>query len=90
MARIRIDLALVQGGLAASREQARRLVMAGEVMVGDEVITKPGWLIRPDAALRVKQLPKYVSRGGLKLEGALEHFQIDVAGMTCLDVGAST
>lgn len=90
MARIRLDQALVQSGQAPSREQAKRLIMAGEVMLGDQVITKPGWLVRPDAVLNVKQPPKYVSRGGLKLEGALEHFQIDVHGLVAMDVGAST
>lgn len=90
MARIRLDQALVQGGQAPSREQARRLIMAGEVMLGDQVITKPGWLIRPDAVLTVRRPPRFVSRGGLKLEGALQHFQIDVAGLTAMDVGAST
>jgi 23S rRNA (cytidine1920-2'-O)/16S rRNA (cytidine1409-2'-O)-methyltransferase len=55
-----------------------------------EVITKPGWLVRPDAMITVRQPPRFVSRGGLKLEGALEHFGIDVTGLVCLDVGAST
>ncbi len=90
MARIRIDQALVQSGQAPSREQAKRLVMAGEVMLGDAVITKPGWLVRADAVLTVKQPPKFVSRGGLKMEGALEHFGVDVTGLTGMDVGAST
>lgn len=91
MARIRLDQALVQNGLAPSREQAKRLIMAGEVMIGEgEVITKPGWLVRTDAAITVRQPPRFVSRGGLKLEGALEHFGIEVAGHVCLDVGAST
>ncbi len=90
MARLRLDQALVQAGLAPSREQAKRLIMAGEVMQGDTVLTKPGWLVRPDAPLSVKQPPKFVSRGGLKLEGALEHFQIDVTGLVGMDVGAST
>lgn len=90
MARIRIDQALVQSGQAPSREQAKRLVMAGEVMLGDEVITKPGWLVRADAVLTVKQPPKFVSRGGLKMEGALVHFGVDVTGLTGMDVGAST
>jgi 23S rRNA (cytidine1920-2'-O)/16S rRNA (cytidine1409-2'-O)-methyltransferase len=90
MARIRIDQALVQSGQAPSREQAKRLVMAGEVMLGDEVITKPGWLVRADAVLTVKQPPKFVSRGGLKMEGALAHFGVDVTGLTGMDVGAST
>lgn len=90
MARIRLDQALVHKGQAPSREQARRLIMAGEVMVGDSVITKPGWLIREDANLTVKQPPKFVSRGGLKLEGALDHFHINVKGSVAMDVGAST
>ena len=90
MARIRLDLALVQRGLCPSREQAKRLIMAGEVMLGDEVISKPGWLVRDDAALKVKTPPRFVSRGGLKLEGALEHFGIDVIGLIAMDIGAST
>jgi 23S rRNA (cytidine1920-2'-O)/16S rRNA (cytidine1409-2'-O)-methyltransferase len=90
MARIRLDQALVQSGQALSREQAKRLIMAGEVMLVDQVITKPGWLVRPDAVLTVKQPPKYVSRGGLKLEGALDHFHMDVTGLIGMDVGAST
>jgi 23S rRNA (cytidine1920-2'-O)/16S rRNA (cytidine1409-2'-O)-methyltransferase len=90
MARIRLDLALLERGLCPSREQAKRLIMAGEVLVGEEVVSKPGWLVRRDAALRVRQPPRFVSRGGLKLEGALEHFGIDVTGFVALDVGAST
>jgi len=90
MARIRLDQALVQSGQAPSREQAKRLIMAGEVMLGDQVITKPGWLVQPDAVFKVKQPAKFVSRGGLKLEGALEHFGVDVTGLIGMDVGAST
>lgn len=90
MARQRLDLILVQKGLCPSREQAKRLIMAGEVMLGDEVITKPGWLVRQDAQLRIKEPPRFVSRGGLKMEGALEHFGISVQDFVALDVGAST
>jgi 23S rRNA (cytidine1920-2'-O)/16S rRNA (cytidine1409-2'-O)-methyltransferase len=90
MARIRLDLALVQRGLVPSREQAKRLIMAGEVLLGEETITKPGWLIRQDATLRVKEPPRYVSRGGFKLEGALDHFGIQVTDWVAMDVGAST
>jgi 23S rRNA (cytidine1920-2'-O)/16S rRNA (cytidine1409-2'-O)-methyltransferase len=90
MARIRLDLALVQRELCPSREQAKRLIMAGEVMLGDEVMSKPGWLVWQDAVLTVKTPPRFVSRGGLKLEGALEHFGIDVTGLIGMDVGAST
>jgi len=90
MARIRIDLALVQRGLSPSREQAKRLIMAGEVFLGEELITKPGWLVRQDAILRVKEPPRFVGRGGFKLEGALEHFHLSVEGLVAMDVGAST
>jgi len=90
MARIRLDLALVQRGLCPSREQAKRLIMAGGVLLSEEVITKPGWLVRQDAVLRVKEAPRFVSRGGFKLEGALDHFGISVEGWVAMDVGAST
>lgn len=90
MPRERLDLALVKLGLAPSREQAKRLIMAGEVTVTGRRITQPGWLLKESEQIVVRQPPKFVSRGGLKLEGALEHFGIDVAGMTAFDVGAST
>ena len=90
MARTRLDQALVQQGLCPSREQAKRLIIAGEVSVGGHPSTKPGLLIPDDAVLHIKTPPKFVSRGGLKLEGALEHFGIDVTGKTCLDIGSST
>jgi 23S rRNA (cytidine1920-2'-O)/16S rRNA (cytidine1409-2'-O)-methyltransferase len=90
MARPRLDQALVQQGLCPSREQAKRLILAGQVLVNDQPGLKPGSLIPLDAVLRVKEPPRYVSRGGLKLEGALNHFQFDVAGLIALDVGAST
>lgn len=89
-AKARLDLLLVEGGFAESRGQAQRLIMAGEVLVDEEVRTKPGQLVKRDATLRVrKQLP-YVSRGGSKLAGALDDFHLDVTGLTALDVGAST
>jgi 23S rRNA (cytidine1920-2'-O)/16S rRNA (cytidine1409-2'-O)-methyltransferase len=90
MARPRLDQALVQQGLCPSREQAKRLILAGQVLVNDQPGLKPGSLIPPDAVLRVKEPPRYVSRGGLKLEGALLHFGVDVTGLIALDVGAST
>lgn len=90
MARVRLDQALVQRALCESREQAKRLILAGEVLVNEQMVTKPGWLIAADAALRVKQPPRFVSRGGFKLEGALDHFGVPVAGRVCLDIGAST
>jgi 23S rRNA (cytidine1920-2'-O)/16S rRNA (cytidine1409-2'-O)-methyltransferase len=82
---------LVERGLAASRERARALILAGRVLVNEQKVDKPGTAVVADAAVRMlgEDLP-YVSRGGLKLAGALEHWKIDVAGRACLDVGAST
>jgi 23S rRNA (cytidine1920-2'-O)/16S rRNA (cytidine1409-2'-O)-methyltransferase len=90
MPRERLDLALVKLGIVPSREQAKRLIMAGEVSVLGKRITQPGWLVKELQQIVVRERPKFVSRGGLKLEGALKHFNIDVTGMTALDVGAST
>lgn len=90
MPRERLDLALVKLGFAASREQAKRLIMAGEVSVEGRRISQPGWLLRDGQQFVVRQRQRFVSRGGLKLEGALEHFGIDVKGVTALDVGSST
>jgi 23S rRNA (cytidine1920-2'-O)/16S rRNA (cytidine1409-2'-O)-methyltransferase len=90
MAKERLDFLLVHQGLCPSREQAKRLILAGEVLVNDRCVDKPGALVAKDVALRVKTPPKFVSRGGLKLEGALEHFGIDVTAAVALDIGAST
>jgi len=90
MPRERLDLALLKLGIVPSREQAKRLIMAGEVSVMGRRITQPGWWVQEHEQIVVRERPKYVSRGGLKLEGALAHFGIDVAGMTAFDVGAST
>ncbi len=89
--RARIDKLLVDRGLASSRERARRLVMAGEVWVAQQRIDKSGALVALDAPLEVRgaDIP-FVSRGGLKLDGALTHWQIDVRGMSAVDIGAST
>lgn len=86
----RADALLVARGLCESREQAKRLIMAGEVMSGTERIAKPGERVAADAPLEVLERPRFVGRGGLKLEGALDAFGIDPAGRVCLDVGAST
>lgn len=90
MPRERLDLALLKLGIVPSREQAKRLIMAGEVSVLGRRITQPGWLVPEGQPITVRERPRFVSRGGLKLEGALKHFGIDVTGMTALDVGAST
>jgi 23S rRNA (cytidine1920-2'-O)/16S rRNA (cytidine1409-2'-O)-methyltransferase len=90
-ARVRVDLVLVDQGLAPSREKARALILAGEVLDGDRPVSKAGELVRADAPLRLRSAPMpYVSRGGLKLAHALAHFSLDVAGRVALDVGAST
>ncbi|MBL9114769.1 MAG: TlyA family RNA methyltransferase [Verrucomicrobiaceae bacterium] len=90
MPKERLDILLHQRGLASSREQAKRLILAGEVFMGDTTASKPGQLVPNDTELRVKEQPRFVSRGGLKLEGALNHFGVDVTGLTCLDIGSST
>ena len=86
----RLDRLLVERGLAPSREQARRLIMAGEVQVSGRVVDKPGRLVPEDAPVEVRRQPRYVSRGGLKLEAALDRFGLDVSGKVAVDVGAST
>jgi 23S rRNA (cytidine1920-2'-O)/16S rRNA (cytidine1409-2'-O)-methyltransferase len=90
-AKTRLDLALVERGLAETRAAAQRLVMAGLVFSGDRRLEKAGQTIAADKPLEVRGQPHpYVSRGGLKLEKALDHFRIPVIGRTVLDVGAST
>src|SRR5256714_90208 len=86
----RLDTALVDRGFFPSREQAQRAIMAGEVRVGEAVVDKASAKIESDAAITIERSPAYVGRGGLKLEGALRHFAIAVAGITTLDIGAST
>jgi 23S rRNA (cytidine1920-2'-O)/16S rRNA (cytidine1409-2'-O)-methyltransferase len=89
--RVRADLALVDHGLAPSREKARALILAGEVLDGDRPVSKAGELVRADAPLRLRSLPMPDgSRGGLKLAHALAHFALDVQGRVAMDVGAST
>lgn len=88
--KVRLDVLLVQQGLAESREVARRLIMAGEVTVGSQPITKPGTRIAEDAEIHLKEKPRFVSRGGEKLAAALEAFRLDPSGFVCADVGAST
>jgi 23S rRNA (cytidine1920-2'-O)/16S rRNA (cytidine1409-2'-O)-methyltransferase len=88
--RIRIDRLLVDHGYFDSRERARRSILAGQVLVEEIVVDKPGTLVRSNAAVRVIAEEKYVGRGGYKLEAALDHFGISPIGLVCLDVGAST
>ncbi len=89
----RLDVAVVRRGLAPSRERARALIMAGQVYIGDRLVDKPGTLVPLDADCHLAATPeelKYVSRGGLKLEKALDTFQLSPQGLVALDVGAST
>lgn len=90
MPRLRLDQLLVQRGLCDSREQAKRLILAGEVVVEGLEKLKPGQNVDEDVEIRIKEKPKYVSRGGLKLEGALAAFEIDPSGRVGVDIGAST
>ncbi len=89
-AKLRIDQLLVVRGYFDSREKAQRAIMAGAVRLGEQSIDKPGTRVAEDAVITVKSAERYVGRGGLKMEAALAHFQIDPSGATCLDIGAST
>ncbi|MGI9104327.1 MAG: TlyA family RNA methyltransferase [Terriglobales bacterium] len=87
----RIDRLLVERGLTPSRERAQALILAGKVLVNEQKVEKPGHSVESDAAIRLLgEDLRYVSRGGLKLEAALQHWSITVSGNTCMDVGAST
>jgi 23S rRNA (cytidine1920-2'-O)/16S rRNA (cytidine1409-2'-O)-methyltransferase len=87
--RLRLDQLLVGRGLFPSREQARRAILAGEVRVATRVADKPSELLEEQTAVVIKPTRKYVGRGALKLESALEHFPVDLMGKTALDIGAS-
>ena len=89
--KIRVDLLLVERGLAPSRERARAYILAGRVLISEQKVDKPGTTVPADSPVRLLgEEPPYVSRGGLKLAGALDHWQISVRGKRCLDVGTST
>jgi 23S rRNA (cytidine1920-2'-O)/16S rRNA (cytidine1409-2'-O)-methyltransferase len=91
MRKERLDKLMVEKGLVPSREKAQALIMIGGVKVNGQVMRKPGQKIREDALIEILQPPcPYVSRGGVKLEGAIKGFGINVEGKVCLDVGAST
>ncbi|HEY6393032.1 MAG TPA: TlyA family RNA methyltransferase [Bryobacteraceae bacterium] len=86
----RLDLILVERGLAQSREKARALILAGQVLVEGQKADKVGHNVSIDSQIEILESPKYVGRGGLKLEAALDHFHIQTAGKVCLDIGSST
>lgn len=90
MAKVRLDVLLLERGLAESRAKAQALIMAGQVRVDDQVVLKPAAAVGTEARVDLARGPRFVSRGGEKLEAALAAFGIAVAGRVCADVGAST
>jgi len=88
--KLRLDQLLVGKGLFPSREQARRAIMAGDVKIGTRIAMKPSEVLQEETPISIKPTRKYVGRGALKLETALDYFEIDVRGKTALDIGAST
>ncbi|MGE5048591.1 MAG: TlyA family RNA methyltransferase [Deltaproteobacteria bacterium] len=88
--KVRADVLLQSRGLAGSRARAQALILAGSVVAGDHRVEKPGQLLDEGVELRVKEQLRYVSRGGLKLEKALDHFGLSPEGRVCVDLGAST
>jgi len=89
--KVRLDKLIADRGLVASRERAQALILAGKVLVDEQKIEKAGAQVAQDCLIRLLDADlKYVSRGGLKLERALEYWQVDVTGKVCMDVGAST
>jgi 23S rRNA (cytidine1920-2'-O)/16S rRNA (cytidine1409-2'-O)-methyltransferase len=90
MPKVRLDVLLVERGLAESRAKAQAMIMAGQVRVADQVTLKPATAIPADSLLTIDSGPRFVSRGGEKLDAALEAFGIDVTGLICADVGSST
>ncbi len=90
MPKVRLDVLMVERGLADSRAIAQRLVMAGEVRVNGQVAVKPAITVSTDSMVEIDRGPKFVSRGGEKLEAALQAFGLDASGQICADVGAST
>jgi 23S rRNA (cytidine1920-2'-O)/16S rRNA (cytidine1409-2'-O)-methyltransferase len=89
--KMRLDKLLVDSGHAASRERAQALILAGRILVNEQRVDKPGAPVAEDAAIRLLGSDlKYVSRGGLKLEHAIEHWKIELSELDCVDIGAST
>src|SRR5204862_5906394 len=86
----RLDQELVDRGLCESREKAKRAILAGEVRINEQLARKPSDAVKTDDHITLAIPERFVSRGGFKLEHALEHFHLDVASLTALDLGAST
>ena len=90
MTKVRLDVLLFERGLAESRAKAQALIMAGQVRINGQTALKAAAAIEPDSTLTIDSGPRFISRGGEKLDAALEAFRVDVKGLTCADVGAST
>jgi 23S rRNA (cytidine1920-2'-O)/16S rRNA (cytidine1409-2'-O)-methyltransferase len=90
MKKARLDKVLVDRAIYPTRERAQRAVMAGEVKIGEQIADKPSLLVNPDISIATAEAPRFVGRGGLKLEGALDFFEIQVRDAIALDIGAST
>jgi 23S rRNA (cytidine1920-2'-O)/16S rRNA (cytidine1409-2'-O)-methyltransferase len=90
MKKIRLDQLLVEKGLAESREKAKRLILAGQVLIDGQPASKPGHTVSSDHEIVLKEVERFVSRGGEKLEGAMQSFPIELTGKVCLDIGSST
>jgi 23S rRNA (cytidine1920-2'-O)/16S rRNA (cytidine1409-2'-O)-methyltransferase len=91
MKKERLDLLVVERGLAPTQARAQALILAGQIVVDDQRVDKAGTRVSVEAELRLKgEVLRYVSRGGLKLEKALDHFGLEVRGLVCADIGAST
>jgi 23S rRNA (cytidine1920-2'-O)/16S rRNA (cytidine1409-2'-O)-methyltransferase len=90
MKKIRLDQLLVDKGFAESREKAKRLVLAGQVLIDGRPAPKPGHPVTPDHTIEIKETERFVSRGGEKLEGAMQAFHLDLTDNICLDIGSST
>jgi 23S rRNA (cytidine1920-2'-O)/16S rRNA (cytidine1409-2'-O)-methyltransferase len=90
VAKVRLDTLLTSRGLAETRQKAQAMILAGQVLVNDQAMDKPGKRVQDNVDLTVRGGPRYVSRGGLKLEHALDRFGLDVSGKIAVDVGAST
>src|SRR5213596_2824125 len=90
MKKVRLDQVLVERALYPSRDQAQRAIMAGQVRIGEQVAQKPSILVDSSVMIATAAAPRFVGRGGLKLEGALDFFEIDVRDQIAVDIGAST
>src|SRR5579871_4123609 len=90
MEKLTLDRWMVENGFAETREKARAIIMAGDVLINGQRADKAGHIVLPQARVEVRAKRPYASRGGLKMEAALKHFAIDVTGAVCADIGTST